>query len=60
LSNSTARDLTTKKSLIGFFLLALAGLSIYFIFKGMELIGIGMLILCALLEYRLTRAKKTV
>jgi len=59
LVRSTFSDLTTKKSLLGIFLLAMAGLAFYFIFQGMELVGIGMLIVCALLEYRLMKVKKT-
>ena len=46
--------------MFGLFLMAIAGLSFYFIFQGMELIGIGMLIVCALLEYRLMKVKKTI
>jgi len=52
--------LTAKKSLFGIILLAMAGLSIYFIFQGMELLGISLLIISALLEYRLTKIKKTI
>ena len=44
---------------MGILLLAIAGLSIYFIFQGKELIGIALLILCAVLEYRRMRIKKT-
>jgi len=39
-------------------LLALVGLSVYFIFLGYELIGIGLLILSALLDYSSKRIKK--
>lgn len=40
------------------FLTALVALSIYFIFLGNELLGIVLLILCALLDYQVKRIKK--
>jgi hypothetical protein len=52
--------LTLGKTWINVLLLLLVGLSIYFIFFGKELVGIGLLILAALLEYWLVKIKKTV
>jgi hypothetical protein len=50
--------LTAKKSLINILLLALVGLSVYFIFLGYELVGIALLIASAILDYQLKKVKK--
>jgi hypothetical protein len=50
---------TAKKTVFGVGILAMAALSFYFIFQGMELIGISLLVVSGLLEYLLTRTKKT-
>jgi len=52
--------LELMRDLWGYILLAaLVGLSIYFIFRGSELVGTGILIISAFFDYRLKMLEKT-
>jgi len=57
-SNINIPILTAKSSFTNILLLALVGVSVYFIFRGFELVGIALLILSAFLDYRLKKMKK--